>query len=97
MIGRTHDLGMSFELQEYRENDNLIGYFVTGPRAPNCKRAGGLCGGLCAIKPYNPGGVHEYEVWKVEGDWPNITLKPSVKCECGGQHGFVRNGCYEKA
>lgn len=36
------------------------------------------------------------ETWKVEQDEP-ITLSPSVKCRLCGDHGYVRNGRWEKA
>lgn len=94
MKGRIHDLGSDFQLSEFIEGGKLIGYFVTGPKAPACKWGyKGRCGGLCAIQPYENGG-HHYSVWKCEGEWPEITLKPSVQCKCKGQHGFVRNGVW---
>jgi len=95
-IGRVHELGKDFTLTEFLDDDrSVIGYFVTGPSAPECKSSfEGRCGGLCAIRPYENHG-HAYSVWEVEGEWPNITLKPSVQCNCGGQHSFVVNGVWQ--
>ena len=96
--GRQHDLGQGFTITEYLdENDELIGYSVTGPAAPQCPSPyGGRCGGLCAVRPhqvvYEGRVVRTYSVWQVSGEWPNITLSPSVACDCGGQHSFVREG-----
>jgi hypothetical protein len=36
-------------------------------------------------------------VWSVVGEWPNLTLHPSVKCGCDGQHGWVRDGVWVAA
>ena len=94
--GREHDLGKGFILSEYLDEDGtLIGYFVTGPAASQCKSSyEGRCGGLVGIRPHEEGGK-TYSVWEVEGEWPNITLKPSVMCNCGGQHSFVVNGVWQ--
>lgn len=89
---RTHDLGSDFELSEFVYDNRLIGYFVTGPAAPNCKNPHrGRCGGLVPITDY-----HDRPKWESSGEWPNITLTPSVVCSCGGQHCFIRNGKYVK-
>lgn len=94
--GRTHDLGKGFTLTEFYSNGILVGYTINGPAAPQCKSSyQGRCGGLCAIRPYVievENFRKEYPVWAVDGDWPNITLSPSVACDCGGQHSFVRDG-----
>ena len=94
--GREHDLGKGFVLSEYLDEDGtLIGYFVTGPAAPECKSSyQGRCGGLAGIRPHEEDG-YAYSVWEVEGEWPNITLKPSIMCKCGGQHSFVVNGVWQ--
>lgn len=99
--GRTHDLGRGFTLREFYDaadpSDDLVGYTVTGPahRESGCKKSG-QCGGLCAVRPYSvpcgEGIIKTYPVWKATGEWPNITLTPSVACECGGQHAHVRDG-----
>lgn len=92
---RTHDLGKNFVLREYYDGDELVGYTVTGPAGPNCKKVD-RCGGLCAIKPYSvPIGDNQmktYSVWTVTGEWPNLTFSPSVACDCGFQHSFIQNG-----
>lgn len=91
--GREHDLGKDFVLSEYLDDSGeLIGYFITGPSAPQCKSSfKGRCGGLAGVRPHEEGG-RTYSVWAVTGEWPNITLSPSVACDCGGQHSFIQNG-----
>lgn len=102
--GRTHDLGKGFTIREYldplRVGDEFVGYMITGPAAAQCKNNfRQRCGGLCAIKPYSvpisdDGQRKNYSVWTVTGEWPLITLSPSVACDCGGQHSFVQNGVW---
>jgi hypothetical protein len=98
---RKHDLGKGFVLREYHDPDTgeLIGYFVTGPKAPQCKSSyEGRCGSLCCIKPYKieyENFKKEYSVWTVTGNWPNLTFSPSVMCDCGGQHSFIVNGVWQ--
>lgn len=99
---RTHELGKGFTIREYYDPlcNELVGYTVTGPAAPECKhKRSKLCGGLCAIKPYSVpiddyGKRKEYSVWTVTGEWPLISLSPSVACDCGGQHSFVQEGVW---
>lgn len=98
--GREHDLGKGFTLSEYLDaSGQLIGYFVTGPAAPACASAyEGRCGGLCAVREHvvrHGDFERRYSVWQSSGDWPNITLSPSVACGCGGQHSFVVDGRWQ--
>lgn len=97
MTDRVHDLGRGYTLREFHDNGELVGYTITGPAGPNCRK-NGLCGGLCAIKPYSvpmsEDEMQDYHVWSVTGEWPNITLSPSVCCDCGSQHGHVQNGVW---
>jgi hypothetical protein len=99
MTDRRVDIGSGFVLAEFHndDGDELVGYTVSGPAAPACKSPyQGRCGGLCAIRPYEVHG-RAYSVWQVEGEWPAITLTPSVQCGCGGQHGFVQGGRFVNA
>jgi len=92
--GREHDLGKGFTLTEALVDGTLIGYFVTGPAAEQCRSSyEGRCGGLCPVTPVSfTSDRKPRHVWGVSGEWPEITLTPSVACNCGGQHSYVRDG-----
>lgn len=34
--------------------------------------------------------------WDVSGDWPNVTLQPSVGIANGHWHGWIKNGVWEE-
>lgn len=85
------DIGCGFTLTEFRHGDEpeLAGYLIQGPSTSGCDRSHlGRCGGLIPIRAYG-----DRPVWTVVSEEP-LTLTPSVRCACGGQHGYVRDGRY---
>lgn len=34
--------------------------------------------------------------WTVEGEWPNVTLSPSILINKNHWHGYLRNGVFEE-
>lgn len=98
VAGRRHELGAGMELVEQTTDaGELVGYTVGGPAWPACPSPyAGRCGGLVPVRPVSfTGDRRPRAVWKVSGEWPAITLHPSVACSCGGQHAYVRAGRWD--
>lgn len=62
------------------------------------------CGGLTALWFRGKGPVGR-DAWDVSGDWPKVTLSPSIGVKYDGQgngpthfhwHGYLRNGVFEE-
>lgn len=91
--GHPVDLGHDFTLAPITQEGRHIGYMINGPAAPGCPYSyEGRCGGLVRTVDTGDG----KPVWKVV-DTNFLTLDPSIKCSCEGQHGHIRNGRYEPA
>ena len=92
------------EYQSIREKDGALAtiglwwYVDPSKFTPNKgTAANGQC--VCVVLP--PGGAagwfypyHVYQnnqQWTVEGDWPNVTITPSINCP-GYYHGWIRDG-----
>lgn len=99
-MSKDIDIGNGFSYRFFSESnvEGSTGLIITGPAVPQCKypsfQPHGLCGGglhfsnsLSAQKSGRP-------MWKVES-WEPLTISPSIKCACNGQHGHIRNGRYE--
>lgn len=83
------ELGHGYTAEWFRSNDVRTGLIVTGPAAPACPhREQGRCGGAVFIEGHEP---EDRPGWKLVSENP-LTLDPSVKCGCDGQHLFVRDG-----
>lgn len=59
------------------------------------------CGVLGTIFFKEKGWADPGHGWSVEGDWPNVTLSPSIgiNMQPGGEyhwHGWLRNGIFEE-
>jgi hypothetical protein len=92
MVDETQaiDLGNSWDLSPISQNGRHIGYLISGPAAPQCPYPNdGRCGGLVRTVDTGDG----KPVWTVEQEDP-LTLSPSIKCGCEGQHGHVQEGRY---
>ena len=92
----THEFGAAMPAGAY--------YFTyrhdTEPRAPIGIIHGCPCGCGTANGLFFKGlGLDGHDEWTVEGEWPNVTLKPSIgigKQPGGGYHwhGFLENGIF---
>lgn len=98
-MSEKHDLGNGWSYSFFREqgSEQSTGLIIRGPAASQCmyKKVfdDGTCGGslhftnsLIAQREGRP-------MWTVESREP-LTLSPSIKCKCEGQHGHIRNGVY---
>jgi hypothetical protein len=78
------ELGHGYTAERTSHEGVLYGFVITGNAAPACRMGDqGRCGGC--VKVDGPDG------WTLVSEDP-LTLEPSVKCGCGGQHLHVRDG-----
>lgn len=93
MRERDVDLGHGFSYSYFSERgaDGHAGLLIVGPAAPEClyKDESGLCGGAVHFEASSAEGPK----WKVVRDDP-LTLDPSIRCGCAGQHGHIVEGRY---
>jgi hypothetical protein len=91
--GELIDLGGSWTLAPISQNGERAGYMIEGPAAAECPFPyDGRCGGLVRTRDLGDG----KPVWKILSSQP-LTLDPSIRCSCSGQHGHVREGRYVPA
>lgn len=101
------DLGFGYSYRTFTcegNDDEPIGVIVTGPAAPQCKfqkpgqnpASPGRCAGGCHFEnaPVNflrksDGSLRP--TWKVVSKNP-LSMTPSIKCGCDGQHGYITEG-----
>jgi hypothetical protein len=98
------DIGHGFSYRTFTERGatESTGLIISGPAGPNCHHKGvsagaddeEQCAGGCH---FSNSGIAQREgrpMWTVEQREP-LTISPSIRCACGDQHGFLRNGRYE--
>lgn len=106
------DLGSGYTYRTFTcegNDDEPIGLIITGPAPPQCPYrntsatdAGpNRCGGGLHFENSperfvrKPDGTMRPR-WKVVSKNP-LSLQPSIKCKCEGQHGYITNGRYVNA
>src|SRR5436309_3219947 len=88
-LGGNLDLGdgHSMSVTQHGEPPQPVG-FIDSHRRPDGK---GTCGGALWIDtPYVREHWPDRPKWTLTGEWPAITLSPSLLCTACGDHGFVR-------
>lgn len=86
MTATTVDLGMDHYYTPISERDGVrIGIIENHPdkRDPTKRCEGFVCWSAAHARPG--------KLWEVVTETP-LTLKPSIKCDTCGSHGFIREG-----
>lgn len=87
------DLGDGHKLSRVHDREkNLVGFVDAHPDARNPAKQ---CGGSVPLERSR--WSRPDATWRMTGEWPEVTLEPSLLCTACGDHGFVRAGRWVKA
>lgn len=94
------DVGHGFFIELFTEKGVVgnSGLLIRGPAGPDCPYKEliddvEVCGGGIHFENSLIGKKEGRPLWKIESINP-LTLKQSIQCKCGFQHGHIKQGRY---